>query len=146
MVINMRKSITKMNVKSNGGQQTSIYKVDLPGFFEVWLNSKSMLNILPWPDVCKKFRITVDTDTDTCINIHLSKDKIMKLSEISSGLYIWSPVVIKVDKLISNSKPISAYSFLNLVSGNKMHFTARKIAGVERSRGLFNKLGMPGYK
>ena len=32
------------------------------------------------------------------------------------------------------------------MSRNKKHFTTRQIAGAERSRDLFNKLGMPGYK
>jgi len=32
MVVNMRKSITVMNTKLNGGQQISKYKADLPDF------------------------------------------------------------------------------------------------------------------
>ena len=81
----------------------------------------------------KKFRITSDTDVDNSINVHLSKTKIMKFLEIASGLYIWRPEGVTVDGDKHTNKPISAYSFLNLVSRNKKHFTARHIAGVERS-------------
>ena len=94
----------------------------------------------------KKFRITADTDEDCSINVHLSKTKIVKFMEIASGLYIWRPKGVIVDGDKHTNKPISAYSFLNLVSGNKKYFTARQIAGAERSRDFFNKLGMPGYR
>ena len=43
----------------------------------------------------------------------------MKFIEAASGLYIWRPMGVKVDGDNNSSKPISAYAFLNLVSGNK---------------------------
>ena len=94
----------------------------------------------------KKFRITTDTDVDNSINVHLSKTGIMKFLGIVSGLYIWRPEGVTVDGDNCTNKPISAHSFLNLVSGNKKHFTAWQIAGAERSRDLYNNLGMLGYK
>ena len=146
MVIDIKKSKKVMKAETNGGVQESNYKALLPGFFEVWFNTKSKFNILSWADVRKKFRITSDTDKEDSINVHLSRNKIMKFVEISSGLYIWRPKGVVLDEDKNTNKHISAYSFLNLVSGNKKHFSARQIAGAERSRDLFNKLGMPGYK
>ena len=146
MVVNIRDSKKIMKAETNGGVQESNQKAFLPGFFEVWFNKQSKFNILSWKDVRKLFRITAYTNEEYCIKVHLTKDKVMKFMEIESGLYIWRPEGINVDRNKNSNKPISAYSFLNLVSGNKKHFTTRQIAGAERSRDLFNKLGMPGYK
>ena len=61
-----------------------------------------MLNILSWADVCKNFKITVDAKKEECINVHISKDKMMKFNEISLGLYIWS-LAVKVEvKILTN--------------------------------------------
>ena len=49
-----------MRAYTNGGHQDSVYKGYLPGFFEVWYNPQSMLNILSMKDVRKKYRITMD--------------------------------------------------------------------------------------
>ena len=65
------------------------------------------------------FRITADTDEEHCIKVHLTKIKVMKFIEIASGLYLWRPEGTKVDGDKNSNKPISAYSFLNIVSGNK---------------------------
>ena len=79
MVVTVRKSSTTMNAKLNSRQQTSTYKADLSRFFEVWFNIKSVLNILSWVGV-RYFRITVDTDMEACIHVHISKDKVMKFT------------------------------------------------------------------
>ena len=125
MLVKIRKSKKVMNAETNGGTQESRHKAFLPGFLEVWFKKESKFNILLWKDVRKMFRIIADTDEDNSINVHLTKTRLMKFMEIVSGLYIWRPEGVKVDGDNTSSKPISAYSFLNLVIGNKKHFTAR---------------------
>ena len=125
MIVNIRKSEKIMKTETNVGTQESRLKAFLPVFFEVWFNKKSKFNILFWTDVRKKLRITADTDEDDSISVHLTKDRVIKFKEIKPGLYLWKPEGINVDGDKNSSKPISAYSFLNLVSGNKQHFTKR---------------------
>lgn len=60
------------------------------------------------------FRITADTDKGHIINVHLTKDKVIKFIEIALALCIWRPGGIKVDRNEDSNKPISAYLFLNL--------------------------------
>ena len=67
MLINVRKSNKTLRAIMNTRSQDHVLKADLPGFFEVWYNPASKLNILAWSDVRKKFRIT--SDTNTSINI-----------------------------------------------------------------------------
>ena len=60
MVINVKKIKAIMRAMSNGGHQDSRYVGHLPGFFDVWVNEKSLMNILAMCEVQKRFRVTID--------------------------------------------------------------------------------------
>ena len=118
MLLNVRKSQKTLRAYSNGGSQDSNFEGDSPGTFKVWYNPSSMLNILSFKDVRKIFRITMDTDVENVISVHMKCGKILKFEEVESSLYL----------LHSNnitSKKVSAYSFLTLVKSNKVNFTSR---------------------
>ena len=65
----------KMRALTNGGFQDSSRKGTFPGFFEVWVNTSSRLNILAWKDVRRNYRITADTAVANEITVHLSEGK-----------------------------------------------------------------------
>ena len=88
MLLNIHDSNTTLTAVTNGGKQRHNMEGDLPGFFEVWYNPKSKLNILAWSDVRKVFRITSDTLINNSIFVHVAKDKVMKFKEVQSGLYM----------------------------------------------------------
>jgi len=67
------------------------YKGNLPGFFKVYYNSKSLMNILSFKDARKVFRLTADTAEENCIVVHVGESKVLKFYEVTSGLYMWSP-------------------------------------------------------
>ena len=139
MLLNVRKSNRVLRAYSNGGFQDSDTVGDFPGMFTVWHNPDSMLNILSMCDVKKKFRVTMDTDVDSIIHVHLPGGETLKFEEVESGLYL----------LHSNNvtnKNISAYSFLTLVKSNKENFTTREVKRADMARKFRNHLGYPGYK
>ena len=76
MVLNIRKSRRTLKAYTNGGRQDSNRVVDLLGFFTVWFNPNSMINILAFSDVCKKFRITTDTAQGKFMAVHLSPTRL----------------------------------------------------------------------
>ena len=39
-------------------------------------------------DVTNKYRVTMDTMVDNCINVHLEDGNILKFKEVESGLYM----------------------------------------------------------
>ena len=85
MVLNIRKSPHVLKAHTNGGRQDSVQMADVPGFFTVWFNPKSMINILAKSDVCNKFRITADTSKGKYIIVHLSAERKMIFEEVESG-------------------------------------------------------------
>ena len=113
---------------------------DIPGFFTVWYNPDSMLNILSFADVRRKFRVTMETAKDPSFKVHLSDNKIIRFVEIKSGLYM-----LDVGSLYELRK-ISGYSFLSLVKGNKANFTRSEISKADMARDMYRKVSMPGYQ
>ena len=111
MVLNIRESRRTLKAYTNGGRQDSNRVADLPGFFTVWFNPNSMINILAFSDVCKKFRITTDTALGKFMTVHLSPTRQMIFKEVESGLYLfWNPGIG------NNNKKVSGYSYLMLAS------------------------------
>ena len=69
-------------VLTNGGYQKSTLTRLSPGFFDVWYNKNSMLNILSFAEVRNKFRITIDTDKSATMNVHIGNGKIIQFQEL----------------------------------------------------------------
>ena len=139
MLLNVRKSKKNLRAYSNGGSQDSNLEGDFPGMFKVWYNPSSMMNILSFKDVRKHFRITMDTDVENVINVHMKCGKVLKFEEVESGLYLLHTNNI-------TSKKVSAYSFLTLVKSNKANFTSRQIKRSDMARNFRKFLGYPGLK
>ena len=88
MFIHVKKSNKMLGTFTNGGHQISSLVGNLPVFFLVWFNPKSMINILAGSDARKRFRITVDTVKENAISVHIREGKVIKFAEVESGLYL----------------------------------------------------------
>ena len=84
MLINVRKAKRKLVVNMNGGPHISNMEGELPGFFTVWFNPRSMINILSFADVRKRFRVTIDTEKQSCFLVHTGKSKPLHFNEVGS--------------------------------------------------------------
>ena len=117
MLLNIRSSGRTLKAYTNDGRQDSTQVADLPGFFTVWFNPPSMINILSWADVSRKFRITTDTSIGQYITVYLSDQRKMNFEEVSTGLYLfWNKAHIM------SKNPISGYSYLILTEANMNGF------------------------
>ena len=141
MLLNIRESERKMKAYTNEGRQDFTLVGDLPGFFKVWYNPRSMINILAWSDVANKYKITSDTAKGRFITVHLSEERRMNFVEVESELYLFRNRV----HAITNNK-MSGYSYLMLTGVNMSEFTNKEITRVQRARDLYRGMGFPGYK
>ena len=137
----VHESNTVLRAYTNGGHQDSRFMGNLPGFFPVWFNPDSLLNILSFSDVCAHFRVTVDTANEDAIMVHL-RHGILKFICMENGLYMADCSVIKP------KSTVAAYSFAmtTTVSQLKSEFTRREIQGADKARELYKCLGMPSYQ
>ena len=88
MLINITSSAKTLRAYTNGGHQDSNKVGEFPGFFKVWYNPDSMLNILSFKDVRKRFKVTVYTSVENAICVHIDDGKVLKFAEVESGLYL----------------------------------------------------------
>ena len=91
ILINIHKSKRTLRSVTNGDILDHNMMGHLPGFFEVWFNPKSRLNILSWADVRKKFRIISDMAVRNSIKVHIEENKVIEFEEVGCGLYMWQP-------------------------------------------------------
>ena len=115
---------------------------DLPGFFKVYYNPDSLMNILSLSNMRKRFRIAMDMGKDAAILVHIVENKVMKFIEVCLGLYIWRPE----HNTILFNKQVSSHSFISLVSGNKNNFTRSELKRIDDTKKLYINMGMPGYQ
>ena len=141
MLLNVRKSNRTLKAFTNRGRQDSNQIADLPGFFTVCYNPASMINILSWADVSKRFRITADTNLGKFITVHLSTSRKMNFEEVSSGLYLF-----RNPSMFETTSKVSGYSYLMLAKARLSEFTKGEIQGAQLAKRLHRALGFPGYK
>ena len=104
-----------LKVYTNGGSQESTQVGTLEGFGEVWYNPKSLANILSMAAVRRRFRITMDTQADAAMYIHLPSGEKLRFAEGPSGLYYYN---------VNNKSALFQHElcFLSTVEQNKANF------------------------
>jgi len=139
-VRNIRHSELLLSAQNNGGELVSTHVGDLPGFFEVWYNPDSIMNILSFDQVKDRYRVTLDSAETSAIPVHLGQDKKLLFTPKGNGLYLLSNISV-----LTTNKNIMCYTNLSLVSENKSMFTRRQIQGAEHARTLYKSINKPGY-
>ena len=127
MLTDIKKSDTTMRAYSNGGFQDSNMTGVFADVFEVWYNPKSLLNILAFSDVRKKFRITCDTDISNSINVHISDNETWNFIEIRAGLYIRNTHNDNINHDFAH------YSHLTLINDLRSIYSRRELALVDKA-------------
>jgi hypothetical protein len=131
-----------LHIVTNGGTQsfkkTGTLKV-LP--LQVHVNPSSLANILSLKDVASipGIRITMDTEVERAIHVHVDDNKVLKFNECDDGLYYYDVSTSNFTKPLVNN-----YSFLSTVTSNKRFFTAREVQGADKARKLQEYIGWPG--
>lgn len=99
-----------------------------------------MINILSFTEVCKRYRVTIDTAEGNSFVVHLDNGSTMVFTEIKSGLYMLNNSNNITNGVINN------YSFhLQLVDDNKKIYLKREIEGAYSAKRLYKHTSMPNY-
>ncbi len=89
-VTNIRNTKETLKVLTNGGIMNSTQKCDVPYIGECWFNKESITNIIAMSNMRKKYRITMDTNKEAALIVHLP-NKTVKFKEWPNGLYAMNP-------------------------------------------------------
>ena len=110
-----------LRVYTNGGHkdysQVGMMKI-MP--FEVYLSETSLANILSLADVSDHFRVTMDSDRDHSLHVHISEQSILRFRRCGSGLYY-----LDTKSYDNNNDTVINYpiSFVQTVAANKEYFS-----------------------
>lgn len=85
-------------------------------------------------------RVTMDTQKDDSIIVHISAKEVLVFKLLANGLYGFDTVVDKVSSITTHS------SFFSTVAKNKEHFSTREIEGAHRAQILQSRVGWPSDK
>ena len=143
LLTNLRRVATPLTLHSNGGTHTADQIGEFHGLgapMTVWFNQHSMANILALNEVRRTFRVTLDTDEELAFRVHLADNTILRFTEHDSGLYVHTPQHNDV-KL-----PLTAYSYLQTVAGNRSLFPQRELKAADTARTLYRHLGRPSHQ
>ena len=113
--------------------------------FNVYFHEGSMANIQSLKDVSKKFRVTMDTTVENCMNVHVSDHHVLKFKQCSDGLHYLDTSTLGSSVFSSNSA-VNGYSYLQTVTSNKRYFTCREVQGATDARNLQQLLWWPSKK
>ena len=96
-VNNIKPAKYPLYLNTNGGQLITTYICDIPNLRTHWLNEKAFTNVISLTDITKQYRVTMDTDKEKVMTIHLPNYPV-KFIEMKNELYA------KQTKTLNNSK------------------------------------------
>jgi hypothetical protein len=115
----------------------STQKCDVPHLGECWFNKDSITNIIAMCDMRKKFRITMDTNKEAALVVHMPK-KAVKFKEWPNGLYAMNPADPDSFGSISDQ-----YQMIQTIEENMKFLSPRQQARARKARSLYHAMGTP---
>ena len=94
-LINIRPSVYKIKLATNGGEQVSNMVGDIPNFGLVWYNLHSLANILSLVVVRKNNRVTMESNKEITIIVHRNDGTTLNFLECNSGIYYYYTTVVQ---------------------------------------------------
>jgi hypothetical protein len=133
LLINIRRSNTRMNVRCNAGQRTTTMVGDLPGYGTVWYDPKSIANILSLKRVTDKYHVTFDSSNGGSFIVTKPDGSVFEFQQSPGGLYY-----LDTEK--------RGTTLVNTVAENKGSYTNEDYAKALRARQLQIMIGRPNTK
>jgi hypothetical protein len=140
MVEGIRKVDEELRLATNGGELCTNLKATVPGFQDVWYNSKAITNIFSFAEMEDKHKIAYDSSSEKAFIVHLP-DKEVRFKRNYSGLYYFKkPTDKKGTNVCATNADIES------IEENKLMFINRQIQKAKVARQLYHSLGTPSVK
>ena len=122
-----------LRLYTNGGYMDTNQKGKF-GNFLVWFNAESLANILSLALVTEEYRVTMDSDVEDALIVHLSQQHRIKFKKDPRGLYYLDTTKLDLSKLTR------AFNFLSTVKENKKMYGIRDIRKADEANALNRKV------
>ncbi|KAG7347353.1 reverse transcriptase RNA-dependent DNA polymerase [Nitzschia inconspicua] len=155
LLTNIRRAPKPIRVCGTGGEIVSYWIGDLHGLGTVWLDDRSLANIISLAHLASVCRVTMDSAVEKAFRVYRNDGSVLLFREYKNGLYYHdytdpsfvepapSPALPAPSSLALTSDT-PACSLLQTVRENKARFTRREVDAADRARDLYVKLHRPG--
>jgi len=145
-LLNNVQSCQMLRSVSNGGSLDYTIKgqLKLLDRIEGYYNHNSIANIVSLGSVADHYRVTMDTDVEDVLLVHVCSDSTLRFVRCGHGLNYFdaaNPIPHIVPSKVNTD--VTAYSFLSTVASNKEYFTRQEITAADSVRILQARLGWP---
>ena len=137
-LINNIKDCDPMNSLANGGSMVynKVGTLNLLQNISVYYNPESIANILSMAHVTSTYRVTMDSDVEDAIFVHIGDNETLKFTRCGNGLYYY-------DTNSKTKQTVAPYILFSTVAANKQYYTSREIQGADEARILQSRIGWP---
>ena len=132
---NVRDMDSPIGINTNGGTKTLHQEGTLTGYGVVPYDKDLIANIVSLADAADKYRVTMDTDKEDAIFVHM-QDKIVKFARTEDRLYAYVPSD-------TSATPGAISNFVDTVAENRKGYSARQFADAKTARTLYHTLSCP---
>ena len=141
LVSNIRKSDVTLQLATNAGTQESNQVAEVPGYGQVWYDSRAIANIFGLSDLKNKYRVTYDSEKGDSFVVYMDgKEIYFKCNE--DGLYEYKVSGAYKDEIQEKKKQESSY-MIETVEENRQGFTTRQFQRAKQARELYHNVGSP---
>ena len=107
------------------------------GDIQVWYNQNSLANILSLSLITENYKVTLDSEKDNALVIHISPGHAMRFRVGGNGLYYFDSSKVEMIKIRQ------AFSFLNTVSDNINLYKKRDVRRASQAISLNRRINHP---
>ena len=127
------KSSSTLTIRCNAGVRTTNLRGYLPGYGWIWYYPEGIANILSLSRVKERYRVTYDSATGNCFQVHKTNGEILNFVEASRRLYYFDTANRNVEQLL----------LLNSVEDNIKEFSAYDVDKARKAASLQTIVGRP---
>ena len=143
---NIRPSAYPHVVSTNGGPHTATQVGDVKNFGEVWYSPHSIANVLSFYQVQKRFRITIDTQSDNpAFLVHRADGTAMAFHPLGPGVYAHD-TLNPAHNSTADSNHLFLQPSLQTTAQRAEAYTPQERARADQARALYHALNCPSKK
>jgi len=139
-VANIRKSPTRLVMKTNAGTRVIDKIADVPMFGTAWFDEQMVANILGFASLKDKYPISYSIDNDA-FYVQLTPNKYIVFERTPEGLYVYKPTKSYFDEVkrmkTGEQNMNIAATFIQSVEDNMKKFTEREVKDAEKALRLY---------
>ena len=141
LVNNIRESDVTLQFATQAGAQESNQVAEVPGYGQVWYDSRAIANIFGLSDLKNKYRVTYDSEKDDSLIVYMDRKEIQfKYNE--DGLYEYKVSEAYNDEVQEKKKQESSH-MIQTIKQIRQGFTSRQFQRAKQARELYHHTGSP---